>query len=181
MSFDKLRTSGKETRRSRAHRGAAMAEMVILAPLMIALWIGIDFFRQGYVRRLQAIADADGRAWKLAMSNDLSCYKGGSETLSQVSTAASNNSGVAGQAVSTFQANSGSSSLFMYGHADITATREISRHGALKGGSVKAGTYVICNEVVPATNANAASGAPYEETADQDVLSPVVSFIKSLF
>ena len=161
---------------ARSQRGAAMAEMVILAPLMIALWIGIDFFRQGYVRRLQAIADADGRAWSLATSNDLSCFKSKSETLDLHSP----NTGLAGQSTSQFQDRT-EASLFLYGHADITAKREVSRHGAFSGGAVKASTYVTCNEVVPATNSQAAQGAKYRETGDQDVLSPLMSFVKSLF
>ena len=32
-----------------------MTEMVILLPTMIAMWFGIDYFRSGYARRLQAI------------------------------------------------------------------------------------------------------------------------------
>ena len=38
------------------------------------MWVGIDYFRSGYARRLETLAKSHEAAWKLAYSNDGSCF-----------------------------------------------------------------------------------------------------------
>jgi|GEM_PF-3336907 len=153
-----------------------MVEMVILLPVMITMWFGIDYFRSGYARRLNALGVSQTRAWKLAQSNDGSCFAnkeafagfGGENDV----TDPSNVGDKGAEAGQQFQGNTGSS-MFMYAHANQVAqmsTRK-ARFDGDKTGSVRGGTYVTCNEVVP-------SGANY---GDQNVLTPLWDFVKSIF
>ena len=153
-----------------------MVEMVILLPVMITMWFGIDYFRSGYARRLTALGTSQTRAWKLAQSNDGSCFAnkepfagfGGENDVTDAS-----NVGTKGaEAGQQFQNNS-DSSMFLYAHANQVAqmsTRK-ARFDGDKTGTVKGGTYVTCNEVVP-------DGANY---GDQNVLTPLWDFVKSIF
>ena len=62
--------------------------------------------------------------------------------------------------------------MFMYGHANVSqqwSTKKARWDGSV--GSVKGGTYVTCNEVVP-------GGGDY---ADQNVLTPLWDFVKNIF
>ncbi len=174
--------------RLRSERGAAMAEMVLLAPIMILMWMGIDYFRQGYARRLDALAQSHAQAWKLAYSNDGSCFAnkepwagftGDNNAFDP------NNTGEKGsEAASAFKSNT-SSSLFSYSHAFVDAQEALRAahwQGGPGGGNVKGGTFITCNEVVPATNAESGVGSSgYSQFADQNVLTPLIDWVKSLF
>ena len=176
-----------KTRRRNWQRGAAMAEMALLAPVMILMWVGIDYFRSGYARRLQALADSHKEAWTRAYSNDGSCFANKEPwagfTGENDPTDPSNTGEKGAQASSAFQGNT-SSSMFMYAHANVQ-TSWSTKAAKFDGGSVgnmNAGTYVACNEVVPATNAESGKGSGgYDQYADQNVLTPLWDFVKSLF
>jgi hypothetical protein len=173
-------------RRNR-QRGAAMAEMVLLAPVMILMWVGIDYFRSGYARRLQAIADSHQKAWQLAYSNDGSCFSSKEPwagfTGENDATNPSNTGEKGAEAATTFGGKT-SSSLFLYAHANVQTSWK-TRAAHFDGdsvGSMNAGTYVACNEVVPATNAESGKGSNgYDQFADQNVLTPLWDFVRSLF
>jgi hypothetical protein len=164
-----------------------MAEMVLLAPIMILMWIGIDYFRAGWARRLDAIARSHAQAWTLAYSNDGSCFKAKEPWAGftgENNAYDPNNTGEKGsQAAQTFGGNT-SSSLFMYAHASVMADQKTgdARWVGGSGGSVYGGTYVACNEVVPATNAESKIGSNGGgKFDDQDVITPLWDFIRSLF
>lgn len=171
----------------RRQRGAAMAEMVLLAPVMILMWVGIDYFRSGYARRLEAIAQSHKSAWALAYSNDGSCFKNKEPwtgfTGENDATDPSNTGEEGSKAASTF-GGSTSSSMFEYAHANVQtswSTRAAHFDGDAVG-SMKGGTYIACNEVVPATNAESGIGSGgYDKYADQNVLTPLWNFVRSLF
>jgi len=159
-------------RRKNRERGAAMAELCLLAPVMILMWIGIDYFRAGYARRLDALAQSHKTAWKLAYSNDMSCFAnkspwqgftGGNPDL-EPSSAGSD----AANATSTFSQNS-SSSMFMYAHTFVpidVATKD-ARWGGGQPGKVHGASFIACNEVVP--------------DDDQNVITQLWDFVRSLF
>jgi len=168
-----------------------MAELCLLAPIMILMWIGIDYFRSGYARRLDALALSHAKAWKLAYSNDGSCFKSGLSGAWQgltggnpdLETASTGGDGSA--AADTFKSNT-SSSMFMYGHAYVTgqeASKQAHWIGGEGGKNLQGSTFITCNEVVPATNAESAigsTGSP-DKYADQDVIKPLWDFIRNLF
>jgi hypothetical protein len=168
-----------------------MAELCLLAPIMILMWIGIDYFRSGYARRLNALAISHAQAWKLAYSNDGSCFKSGLGGAWQgltggnpeLETASAGEKG--GEAAEAFKGGT-SSSLFMYGHAYVTGQQKsTAAHwiGGEGGKSLEGSTFITCNEVVPATNAESgvgSTGTP-DKYADQDVIKPLWEFIRSLF
>jgi len=163
-----------------------MAEMVLLAPVMILMWVGIDYFRSGYARRLEAINESHGKAWALAYSNDGSCFANkepwagfGGENDAQDP---ANTGDQGAQASSAFSGNT-KSSMFEYAHANVQTSwkTRVARWDGSQG-SMNAGTYVACNEVVPATNADSGKGSSgYSQYADQDVLTPLWDFVRSLF
>jgi hypothetical protein len=174
--------------RRRNEKGAAMAEMVLLAPVMILMWVGIDYFRSGYARRLETLANAHQVAWKLAYSNDGSCFAN-KEAWSGFTgendvTDASNVGDQGSQATSAFSGNT-SSSMFMYAHANVSAkmATKAAQFDGGGAGNVGGGMYITCNEVVPPTNASAAigSGRGADQFADQNVLTPLWDFVSSIF
>ncbi len=65
------------TRRARwpRTRGAALVETAVLAPILILTWIGIDYFRASYARRMHALSVAYDRAWTRAFALDGSCQR----------------------------------------------------------------------------------------------------------
>lgn len=171
----------------RRQRGAAIAEFVILAPVMILMWAGIDYFRSGYARRLDAIAQSHAQAWALAYSNDGRCFQNqepwagftGNDNAGDPSVTGEEGS----QASEEFKGGT-SSSMFQYAHVNTEGSWKTK--GAWWNGNavgeVKGGTYVICDEVVPATNAESSEGSSgYSKYADQDVLKPLWGFVRSLF
>lgn len=168
-------------------RGAAMAEMVLLAPVMILMWVGIDYFRSGYARRLDAIAQSHAKAWASAYSNDGSCFQNKEPwagfTGENDATDPGNTGEEGSQASSTFQSGT-KSSMFEYAHANVQVTMS-TKAAHFQGdavGSMHGGTYVACNEVVPATNAESGEGSGgYDKYADQNVLTPLWDFVRSLF
>ena len=159
-------------------RGAAMAEMVLLAPVMITMWIGIDYFRSGYARRLETLAQAHQKAWTLAYSNDGSCFANkeffAGFTGENDPTDASNTGDKGSEAAQAFTSST-SSSMFMYAHANVSASMALTagRSDALSGGNVKGGMYITCNEVVPVATSS-------DKYADQNVLTPLWDFVSNL-
>jgi hypothetical protein len=161
-----------------------MAEMVLLAPVMILMWVGIDYFRSGYARRLEAINESHGKAWALAYSNDGSCFANKEPwagfTGENDATSSANTSQKGSEAAQAFQGGT-KSSMFMYAHANVQTswkTRTARWDGSQ--GSMAAGTYVACNEVVPGTKGNDATPGA-EKFDDQNVLTPLYEWVKSLF
>ncbi len=166
-----------------------MAEMVLLAPVMILMWVGIDYFRSGYSRRLQAIAESHEKAWALAYSNDGSCFANKEPwagfTGENDATDPANTGEQGAQASSIFSGKT-SSSMFQYAHANVQTSwkTRAARFDGNSVGSMNAGTYVACNEVVPATNAASGIGSANgggDKFADQNVLTPLWDFVRSLF
>jgi hypothetical protein len=163
----------------RSEKGAAYAEMVLLAPVMILMWVGIDYFRSGYSRRLESLAKSHAVAWKLASSNDGSCFANkeffAGFTGENDITDASNVGNKGAEATNSF-AGSTSSSMFMYAHANVSATMQ-TRAAKFQDnavGEVKGGMYITCNEVVPKNTAS-------DKYADQNVLTPLWDFVSSIF
>ena len=175
-------------RPKRSDRGAAYAEMVLLLPVMILMWAGIDYFRSGYARRLESLGKAHAMAWKLASSNDGSCFANkeffaGFTGESNITDAS--NVGEKGSEATNSFSGSTSSSMFMYAHANVGASMK-TKGAYFDGGAVgqvKGGMYITCNEVVPATNSQSgigSSGSP-DKFADQNVLTPLWDFVSSIF
>src|SRR5262245_57146273 len=174
-------------RRTNRTRAAAMAEMCLLAPVMILMWFGIDYFRSGYARRLAALGNARAAAWKLAYSNDGSCFAEKEFFSGFTGEANMMDPGVVGakgaEATNSFKGDT-SSSMLMYAHANISAqmSTKAAFHSGGAVGTVRGGAYVTCNEVVPATNAAAGKGSNgWDKYADQNVLTPLWDFVKSIF
>lgn len=143
----------------RRTRGAAMAEMVVCVPVMILLWVGIDYFRVAYARRLETLSQSHGEAWAKAYSNDGSCYAGGGPFPGFTG---------ASDSMPTDQSGEGldkkfDSSMFMYGIAH--APKSMKTSNAYWSATVSSNTTVTCDEVVP--------------TEDRNVLTPLVDFVKS--
>src|SRR5438093_1233554 len=138
--------------------------MVLLAPVMILMWVGIDYFRAGYARRLESLKKAHEVAWKLAYSNDGSCFANkefvaGFTGESNITDAS--NVGEKGSEATNSFSGSTSSSMFMYAHANVGAkmhTKAALFDGGAVG-SVGGGMYITCNEVVPATNSESGIGS----------------------
>jgi hypothetical protein len=164
--------------RRRSEKGVAMTETLLVIPVALLMWAGIDYFRAGYVRRLETLAMAHQTAWKLAYSNDGSCFANkeffaGFTGESDITDAS--NVGEKGQeATESYQGNT-SSSMFMYAHANVGA--HMGLHASSRfdsGGNVKGGMYITCNEVVPKTSSS-------DKYADRNVLTPLWDFVKSIF
>jgi hypothetical protein len=51
-------------------RGAALAEFVIILPIMIVIWAGCSYFWRGYSDRLEAKHAARTEAWQRAITGD---------------------------------------------------------------------------------------------------------------
>jgi hypothetical protein len=155
-----------------------MTEMVLLLPVMILMWAGIDYFRAGYARRLESLAKAHQVAWKLAYSNDGSCFANKEAwagfTGENDVTDASNVGDKGAEATQSFSGST-SSSMFMYAHANVGSSMGINagRSDALGGGTVKGGMYITCDEVVPKTSSS-------DKYADQNVLTPLWDFVSNL-
>jgi hypothetical protein len=146
--------------RRRWIRGAAMAEMLLGVPFMILLYVGVDYFRKGYARRLDTLNQSHAEAWQKAYSNDGSCFAGGGPW-----TGFTNNSGQmptdsSGESLD----KKFDSSMFMYGvaHAPKSMAVTNSRWHA----TASSNTTITCNEVVP------------EE--DRNVFKPLIDFIRSM-
>ena len=166
-----------------------MAEMCLLAPVMILMWFGIDYFRSGYARRLESLAKAHQTAWKLAYSNDGSCFANKeffAGFTGEADITDSGNVGEKGAEATNAFSGSTSSSMFMYAHANVSAhmaTKSAHFQGDAVG-QVGGGMYITCNEVVPATNAESAKGSSTDgkdKFADQNVLTPLWDFVSSIF
>jgi hypothetical protein len=138
-----------------------MAEFLVGLPMMIVLWAGVEYFRTGFARRLDTMNLSHAEAWEKAYSNDGKCYAGNSgpwggwsENNSQMPDGNGDGQGID----KNFDA-----SMFMYGVSRSTKTESVS--SSRFSASVKSGTTITCNEVVP--------------KEDRNVLAPLVDFVKS--
>jgi hypothetical protein len=137
-----------------------MAEMVLGLPMMILLFVGVDYFRKGYARRLDTLNQSHAAAWEKAYSNDGSCYSGAGPW-----SGFSNNSG-------DMPADEGGagldkkfdSSMFLYGVARSSKSASVTN--SYFHATVSSNTTITCNEVVP--------------KEDRNVLTPLIDFIKSM-
>ena len=165
---------GTINRFRRRQRGAAMAEFVLLMPVVIAMWMGIDYFRSGYARRLDALGQSQTAAWQRAYSNDMSCFKGGGGNFGGIAGLGANLGAGGGQqaqnAIDSFSSNSKTSSMFLYAEASASKSESTRLAGWDNSrGTVGGSTLVLCNEVVP---------GPKD---DQDIITPLKSFITGVF
>jgi hypothetical protein len=166
------------TFKRRSERGVAMTETLLVIPVALLMWSGIDYFRRGYVRRLETMAMAHQAGWKLAYSNDGSCFANKeffAGFTGEADVNANSEVGDKGSAGEAFQGNT-SSSLFMYAHANVKASMALQASTRIdgSGGEVKGGMYITCNEVVPKTSSS-------DKYADQNVLTPLWDFVKNIF
>jgi hypothetical protein len=133
-------------------RGAVMAEVVITLPVTLVLWKGIDYFRGGYMARIDALSQARNEAFSLAHDNTGKCFAGGTpwegfkpEKVHDLegdtvpngtsdpgtgdnpapNTGDGDQAGTTEDADAAFQAQAGgpSASTFLYAHALVHATR----------------------------------------------------------
>jgi hypothetical protein len=153
-----------------------MAEFVVAIPVMLMLWFGVSYFRQGYARRLQALSDVHADAWAKAYSNDDSCFKAGAGPWQGWSDGQAQGGGTLGDGngnpVDPAGAFQGSSSAFIYGTVRSSAKRDLG--GAMGQGSVGADMFITCNELVP-------TATQLDPEADQNVVTPLWDFAKSFF
>jgi hypothetical protein len=137
---------------------------------MILLWVGVDYFRVGYTRRLQSLGDARAAAWKAAYSNDGSCFAGGGP-LPGLSGAGLGLVDGNGNPVDPGPKFAATSSMFMYGTAHATGQAKVT-NGSLSA-AMRSEAFITCNEVVP--------DAKKDAYADQNVGQPLWDFVKSFF
>ncbi len=161
-------------RARRRQRGAVMVEVVIMLPMLLLIWAGVDYFRAAYARKLDSIGRAQAQAWKLAYSNDGSCFANkepwagftGENDPANTSTV-----GDDGATITTTYTGSTSNSMLIYAHANQTVTQPTLAPRWMGGASqaVSGSIYITCNETVP------------KKDKDQDVLTPLWDFVKSIF
>ena len=157
----------KTRRRWQRTRATAMTEFLVGLPVLILLWAGIDYFRQGWARRLETMSQSHAEAWEKAYSNDGSCFGGAKPWGGFTDNAGSKpwdgftkNSGSLPSGVKS----STTSSIFMYNQA--RSSKSLAVTSSRWSGNVTSSTTVTCNEVVPKD--------------DRDVVKPLFDFIKSV-
>jgi len=155
-----MRAAMTQRKRRRRTRGVAMTEFLVGLPVLIVLWAGVDYFRQGYARRLETMNQSHAEAWAKAYSNDGSCYGGATPWGGWTG---SNSSMPDGNGDGQGLDRKFSSTMFMYNTA--RSTKSMATNSARWSGHVQSSTTITCNEVVP--------------TDDRDVLTPLTDFIKS--
>lgn len=170
-------------RRRRRFRGAAMTEFLISAPMMITLWFGINYFRQGYARRLDTMSRSHAEAWQKAYSNNGECFKaGGGPWQGWTNSKGDGLNDADGQDSGVEDKFKGTSSMFIYGTVRSSSTEQTK--GVLWNGSTTSSTFITCNEIVPATNKESATDSNSsgdDKYADQNVIHPMWDFVKSFF
>lgn len=142
-------------RRWQRTRATAMTEFLVGLPVLILLWAGIDYFRQGWARRLETMSQSHAEAWEKAYSNDGTCFGGAKPWGGFTDNAGSMPSGVTDKS---------DSSIFKYNVARSSKSMAVT--SSRWSGNVVSSTTVTCNEVVP--------------TDDRNVLKPMIDFIKSV-
>jgi hypothetical protein len=158
-------------RRWRHSRGAALVETCVLAPILILMWIGIDYFRASYARRLRTLSVAYGRAWTRAFARDGSCQRGSTpdsvHALLDGAVSGDERAQVRG-AIDVYVA-SRPAWAFRGGYVDerVTLATDGARWGGGAGVTVTGGAFLPCNEMVP--------------VPDRDVESAVGSYLAKVF
>jgi hypothetical protein len=152
-------TKQRRQRSWRRTRGAAMTEFLVGLPVLILLWAGVDYFRQGFARRLETLNQSHAEAWKKAYSNDGSCFAGGGPFPGWTEPEKDMPTDKGGEQLD----KKFSSSTFMYGLA--RSHKSMATTSARWSGRVSSDTTITCNEVVP--------------KEDRNVLTPLVDFVKS--
>ena len=141
-------------RRWQRTRATAMTEFLVGLPVLILLWAGVDYFRQGWARRLETMSQSHAEAWEKAYSNDGACFAGAKPWGGFTDNSGSMPSGVTDKT---------DSSIFKYNVARSSKSMAVT--SSRWSGNVVSSTTVTCNEVVPKD--------------DRDVLTPMIDFIKS--
>ena len=148
-----------------------MAEICLAAPVMILLWVGVDYFRVGYARRLQTLSDAHAAAWQKAYSNDGSCFKAGGAPWQGFTGGTNTIVDGNGNTIDPAQKFSGTSSMFIYGTTRASANASVSN--AYWSAQMTSESFITCNELVPDTS--------NDKYADQNVITPLWDVVKSFF
>ena len=181
----------KQRRKFSRGRGAVMAEVVITLPVTLVLWKGIDYFRGGYMARIDALSQARNEAFSLAHDNTGKCFGSAppwegfkSENIHNVAGDSSPESGdpsgdpnmpnpgingddqagVNADSNTAFDAEASgpSSSIFLYAHARVTATRKPPAmpdqaqgdEGLFALPTLQGKAFVTCNEQIVDRNGN---------------------------
>lgn len=161
-----------------AQRGAIMVEVVVVLVVLLLILIGIQHFRSLMRARLAVLHGAQTRAWALAYSNDGSCFKNKAPwsgfTSGEADTDPASADPITSSLAESYE-SSARTSLFQYAHADVyypvagpLQHPNFPRSAAPV--SLRARTYITCDELVPE--------AP---NSDQNVISPIGDFIRSLW
>jgi len=134
-----------------------MTEFLVALPCALLLWFGVEYFRNGWARKLSAISASYDHAWSKSLSTDGSCLQ--------------SESGWAGNApdVDPFQATTLDAPLQEaideyhpavhlddYSHVDDTVVR-VTRPARWNNdtvATVQGRTRLICDEVPPAADAD---------------------------
>jgi hypothetical protein len=145
----------KMRRRWRRTRAVAMTEFLVVLPMLVLLWAGVDYFRQGFARRLETMSQSHAEAWEKAYSNDGTCFGGAKPWDGFTKSSGSMPSGITDKS---------DSSIFKYNVA--RSSKSMALTSSRWSGNVVSSTTVTCNEVVPKD--------------DRDVLKPMIDFIKSV-
>lgn len=148
-------------RRWQRTRGTAMTEFLVGLPVLILLWAGVDYFRQGFARRLETLSQSHAEAWEKAYSNDGTCFAGAKPWSGFTDNSSQMPDGNGdGQKLS----DKTGSSMFMYNIS--RSTKGMATTSSRWSGYVSSSTTITCNEVVPKD--------------DRNVLTPLIDVIKSL-
>jgi hypothetical protein len=134
-----------------------MVEATVLAPILILLWMGVDYFRAAYTRRMQALSMASHDAWKRSEAADGSCFTAAQEPKPRVFVDMLESLAAGGPFASMVRGaveryvDTRPAWAFRRGHVEIevsVATRR-ARWGGGPSAVVTGGMYLPCNEVVP--------------------------------
>lgn len=161
-----------------------MAEFALLAPLIVVMWMGMEYFRKGYETALTTLASSQKQAWSRAYPNELGCHQGIGNYLGVLAAAGAETAGgdAAGDSVGDFASaeRSGSTDSSMFLYADATGrspTRSVESnqlYGLKLQASLRSKTFLTCNEVVPHR------GHGEGIRPDENVITPLKTFVSSL-
>jgi hypothetical protein len=131
-------------------KGGALAEFVIIAPILTLLWASLDYFRVSYMTRLQVAQAAKTEAWQAAIAGR--CERG---ALSVSPFAAVDYGKLGDEALASFKLLPGSGSI-LDGVASVE--RQVTLAAPAPGGvlgfltrnaDMRGRAYVSCNDQPP--------------------------------
>ena len=135
--------------RARRNRGTAMAELVIVAPMIIIVWASINHFRNQYLMAQQVLHESRTQAWAWATSGQ--CR----HQLLPSPLMAENFGSFGAEAIASFEALPGHGSIL---NGTATVDAKVGRPGPsstsgfsfLTGGAQIGGrTFLHCNDELP--------------------------------